>query len=455
MSLVQSNGPIHFLCGGWECQPMSMAGLHKGLEDDRFLPFLDMVKILNFLQAEQHPSPLFLFENTWPGMPGQYPNIDKASEMIEAFLGAPVVIDAAGLGSAAHRVRLFWTNWCRPEILQEAMPKDIRPTPSLKQILHDFHVPTKPSHNPRHPFAQHNKVGKQRICLPTIVSFPKSHAFREQANGKPGQGQLWNKLEKCWEEPSLEEKEQLMGYKVGATMGGLATRQQRLTRLGQAMDGNTMRWLGAFLYATYTKNMFEPDPEGIHLKGGFSIHKNRLEKYFKPNSDREQLVDDVDHHHQACAVVQQLLRAEPKIPVKELGGGDMPNQKRQKLIPKVFAKGETSGTTPDKFQPAILKNKWKIGGGLEERDQLDVLKVLSENNDRFAYTIEELSRYTGPAMEINLNSQKDIFRPPHKLGEKELAFVGEQCEKTPKTWIHSKIGSIALCICNGGCEKER
>ena len=61
-----------------------------------------------------------------------------------------------------------------------------------------------------------------------------------------------------------------------------------------------------------------------------------------------------------------------------------------------------------------------------------MLKIQSDNNDRFAYAIEEVKRYTGPPMEIKLNSQKDIFRPPHKLGEKEWAFVGEQCEKLHK-----------------------
>ena len=80
----------------------------------------------------------------------------------------------------------------------------------------------------------------------------------------------------------------------------------------------------------------------------------------------------------------------------------------------------------------MIKNKWKIGAGLTERDQLDVLRVLSENNDRFAYTIEEISRYQGPAMEINQISQKQIFRPPHKLGEKDLTFLGEECVKLKK-----------------------
>ena len=258
MHLVENNGPIHFLCGGWECQSMSMAGLHKGMDDDRFLPFLDMVKIINFLQANQEQQPLYLLENTWPGQPGQYPNIDKTASLIESFLGAPIRLDAAGLGSAAHRLRLFWTNWCRPEILQDAIPNDIRPSPTLKQILSVEHIPTAPSQLMKQPFAQHNVVGKKRITLPTLVSFPRSYAFRPKADGKAGEGELWNKITKCWEEPNITEREQLMGYKIGSTNGGMATDKQRIHRLGQAMDGNTMRWLGAFLHATQQYTLQPP-----------------------------------------------------------------------------------------------------------------------------------------------------------------------------------------------------
>ena len=91
--------------------------------------------------------------------------------------------------------------------------------------------------------------------------------------------------------------------------------------------------------------------------------------------------------------------------------------------PKVLTEGHTPSIAPDGVKPTKLRNKLKVGAILTEQDQLDVLRVLFENNDRFAYTIEELSRYTGPAMEINLNSQKYIFRPQHKLGEKELAYA--------------------------------
>ena len=149
------------------------------------------------------------------------------------------MIDAAGLGSAAHRVRLFWINWISPEILQRAIPNDILPCPPLKQILNADRESGWPTKYARPPFVTHNKVGKARVVMPTIVSFSKSHAFRMQENGRPGEGQLWNT--KCFEEPTLEETEQLMAFQVGDTIGGLATRYQRSTRLRQGMDANTIK----------------------------------------------------------------------------------------------------------------------------------------------------------------------------------------------------------------------
>ena len=73
-----------------------------------------------------------------------------------------------------------------------------------------------------------------------------------------------------------------------------------------------------------------------------------------------------------------------------------------------------------------------LGGGLKERDHLDVLRVLEENNDRFAYNFDDLEQYTGLPMQIRLNNSKESFRPPHKLGKKEWEFVGEQCAKLEK-----------------------
>ena len=252
IALVKNKGEVHFICGGWQCQSMSMAGPRTGMQDKRFPTFLNLVKIINILQRMQVMAPIYCVENTWPGPTGQKEGVDKTADLIQAFIGAPIIVDAAGLGSAAHRLRHYWTNFCEPSLLQNAMPRDIVPFPSLTNILDKDHIAFKPLVASRWPFVQHTIVGHDRFCLPTIVTYPGSFAFRRRVNGTPGEGQLWDKTTHNWIEPTLREKEQLMGYRPDDTMGGLATDKQRAERLGQAMDGNTSRWMGAFLSAAHT-----------------------------------------------------------------------------------------------------------------------------------------------------------------------------------------------------------
>ena len=113
---------------------------------------------------------------------------------MQSFLGAPILIDAADLGAAAHRVRLFWTNMLQAAILQAAMPKLFLPSPPLLSILKPHHVPTTPGHSDRLPFATHNQQGGERICMPTVVSYLHSNAFRPKENGNPREGEVFNTI---------------------------------------------------------------------------------------------------------------------------------------------------------------------------------------------------------------------------------------------------------------------
>ena len=81
--------------------------------DPRFQYFYDLVRLVNYFQAEQPTPPIYILENTYPGEKCT-PAVIKASDLVQAFIGAPVLIDAADLGAAAHRVRLFWTNMLQP-----------------------------------------------------------------------------------------------------------------------------------------------------------------------------------------------------------------------------------------------------------------------------------------------------------------------------------------------------
>lgn len=76
----------------------------------------------------------------------------KAGELVQAFLGAPLLMDAAYLGAAAHCVRLFWSNFIDPSILRAALPKLLPSPPPLDSLLNAYHVPKKLGHTDRHPF---------------------------------------------------------------------------------------------------------------------------------------------------------------------------------------------------------------------------------------------------------------------------------------------------------------
>ena len=52
-----------------------------------------------------------------------------------------------------------------------------------------------------------------------------------------------------------------------------------------------------------------------------------------------------------------------------------------------------------------------------------MLELLRENNDRFSYSMEGLEQFKGEPMNIGVVSEGRVYRPPHKLGEKEWEFV--------------------------------
>ena len=47
--------------------------------------------------------------------------------------------------------------------------------------------------------------------------------------------------------------------------------------------------------------------------------------------------------------------------------------------------------------------------------------MLDDNVDKFAFSLEDIKPddFKGEPMQINLNSDQAIFRPPHKLGQVE------------------------------------
>ena len=98
--------------------------------------------------------------------------------------------------------------------------------------------------------------------------------------------------------------------------------------------------------------------------------------------------------------------------------------------PRVLAAEGEGGSAPG--PPQRDKGggpKFQIGACLQEQDQLRVLAMLDKHSDRFAFSLEDIEPFTGEPLRIDLNSDKPIFRPPHKLGQVEWDFVQTQCQK--------------------------
>ena len=60
--------------------------------------------------------------------------------------------------------------------------------------------------------------------------------------------------------------------------------------------------------------------------------------------------------------------------------------------------------------------KFNLGSCLGEEQKIKMLELLDNNVDRFAFSMEDIEPFKGEPMALELNSDKPIFRPPHKLG---------------------------------------
>ena len=154
-------------------------GTQEGYADRRFQYFYDLVRILRWLQHHQDRSPIYFLENTYPG------ELAKMPESVQKDCTADRVLHWArggsgrgGLGVASHRLRYFWTNAMDRDELQEAVPQDLQPSPSVREISREYHIPKAPAFTDFPPQVVRNFRGEERILMPTIVSFQGSYAFR-------------------------------------------------------------------------------------------------------------------------------------------------------------------------------------------------------------------------------------------------------------------------------------
>jgi hypothetical protein len=163
----------------------------------------------------------------------------KDGEYINQLLGTHTFLDAASLGSFAHRPRWFWTNLVSPQVLLTAVARIPRlMNRKVDDILDDHRVSLAVTKDDTLPLAIINKVGIPQGALPTFVTYPRSFAFQSR-----GPDMVWDSKSQTYDEPTADERERAMGFPTGTTAAHGLQEGQRRFLLGQAMDLNSMVWI--------------------------------------------------------------------------------------------------------------------------------------------------------------------------------------------------------------------
>ncbi|KAL3688001.1 hypothetical protein R1sor_014310 [Riccia sorocarpa] len=167
-----------------------------------------------------------------------YPS-DASVHQIRSWIGTAVLLDAARVGSRAHRPCLWWTNLLPREVLSHAYEGVTRLAYLIvDNILDVGRRSQEVRFVDQSPMAVVNIVGQPRAALPTFVSYRASHAFRSG-----GPGLVWDDLSQKMEEPNADERERAMGLMTRTTTVPTISEMTRRQVLGQAMDLNCLTWI--------------------------------------------------------------------------------------------------------------------------------------------------------------------------------------------------------------------
>jgi hypothetical protein len=230
-------GPVDIVIAGWPCQGHSRAGAGGRLEDPRSSLFWDLIRLMQWWYFHQSSPPAYIFENV-PVLGDSRDKVLAGDHYVRQHLGDPIFVDAASIGSYAHRPWWIWTNLTPSSTLAAAFSAV---PPPLDQKVDDILDPNRISlpvvRDDLPPLALVNKVGAPRRVFPTFMTFPQSFVFRDR-----GPGMVWDAHTKAHTEPLADEWERAMGFRTGTTAApGLSEGQRRFV-LGQAMDLHTMVW---------------------------------------------------------------------------------------------------------------------------------------------------------------------------------------------------------------------
>jgi hypothetical protein len=202
-----------------------------------------MIWVMRYFQTSQRRLPGYIVENV-PVVSSSQSRTLESMHWIHNILGVPVLIDAAVVGSRAHRPRLWWTSLAPAELLQSAVGRIKQPDVYVSDILNLHRTPWCVYHDDQVPLAVVNRKEEPQKTLPTLVSFVHSYAFKDN-----GPRLVWDSITQEMVEPNADERERAMGFPTGTTNVPNLSEHQRRFLLGQAMDVNCMTWIVSLVVA--------------------------------------------------------------------------------------------------------------------------------------------------------------------------------------------------------------
>jgi hypothetical protein len=224
-----------------------------GLEDRRSKCVEEAWRILTLLSEWQARPPGYTFEMVDAR---DHPSA-KAREGFTTFVQMAagdskgfVAVDAAKLGSPAHRVRVFCTNLAPVAGIRERYEAYDREWSMDRKEAQDcldsgrmvniarFNDPQVGAFYPM------NVAGRPIRVFPTLVATEESYAFRRDEEGRPGQGMVYDRQLRGWVEPNNDERERIMGLPAGSTItpGQQVSRAERHIAIGGAIEIRPYTW---------------------------------------------------------------------------------------------------------------------------------------------------------------------------------------------------------------------
>jgi hypothetical protein len=159
-----------------------------------------MIRVMRYFQTSQRRPPDYIVENVLVVSSSRSRTLESMHK-IHNIIGVPVLIDAATVGSRAHRPRLWRTNLAPTELLQLAVGRIKRPDVYVSDILDPHRAPRRIYHDDQAPLVVVNRKGEPRRALPMLVSFARSYAFKDN-----GPGLVWDSTTQEMVEPNADER---------------------------------------------------------------------------------------------------------------------------------------------------------------------------------------------------------------------------------------------------------